>query len=168
MLQRWHKNRYFGDSYSLSKSFWARTAQINRLTGRASQSALEAATPSSPGYDGGAHFHRRARQGCQKSARIKMLVDNTYGDKILSMIQIDFIIRAVKDKKRPKWQKWPPNSQLPSLPPYAWSGGKTADAASLKKAQATSNPIFKPKRPNHRPRAGFCGRTKKRTPLAPQ
>jgi hypothetical protein len=77
-------------------------AQINRLTSRGSQSALEATTPSNPGYDGGAHFHRCARQGCQKSARIKMLVDNTYGGKILSIIQIDFIIRAVKDKKRPK------------------------------------------------------------------
>ncbi len=77
-------------------------AQINRLIGRASQSALKAATPSSPGYDGGTHFHRRARQGCQKSARIKMLVVNTYGDKILSIIQIDFITRAVKDEKRPK------------------------------------------------------------------
>jgi hypothetical protein len=77
-------------------------AQINRLTGRASQSALEAATPSGPGYDGGTHFHRRARQGCQKSARIKMLVNNTYGDKILSIIQIDFIIRAGKDEKRRK------------------------------------------------------------------
>jgi hypothetical protein len=69
---------------------------------RQSQSALEAATPSSPGYDGGAHFHRRARQGCQKSVRIKILVDNTYGDKILSIIQIELIIRAVKDEKRPK------------------------------------------------------------------
>ncbi len=39
-------------------------AQINRLTGRARQSALEAANPSSPGYDGSAHFHHRARQGC--------------------------------------------------------------------------------------------------------
>jgi hypothetical protein len=28
-----------------------------------------------------------------------MLVDNTYGDKILLIIQIDFIIRAVKDEK---------------------------------------------------------------------
>jgi hypothetical protein len=75
---------------------------MNRLTDRTSESALEAATPSHPGYDGGAHFHCRARQGCQKSARIKMLVDNAYGDKTLLIIQIDFIIRAVKDEKRPK------------------------------------------------------------------
>ncbi len=81
MLERWRKNIYFEESNYLSKSFWAHTARINRFTGRASQSTLEAATPSSPGYDGGALFHRRARQGCQKLARIKMLVDNTYGEK---------------------------------------------------------------------------------------
>jgi hypothetical protein len=75
---------------------------MNRLIGRASQSALEAATPSRPGCDGCAHFHRRAHQGCQKSARIKKLVDNTYENKTLSIIQIDFIIRSVKDEKRPK------------------------------------------------------------------
>jgi hypothetical protein len=68
---------------------------MNRLIGRVSQSALEAATPSRLGCDGGAHFHRRARQGCQKSARIKTFVDNTYENKTLSIIQIDFIIRAV-------------------------------------------------------------------------
>ncbi len=50
-LERWRKNIYFEDGYSLSKSFWVCTAQINHLTGRASQIALEAATPSSPGYD---------------------------------------------------------------------------------------------------------------------
>ncbi len=64
MLEMWRKNIYFEDDYFLSKSFWARMAQMNRLIGRASQSALEAATLSRPGCDGGAHFHRRARQGC--------------------------------------------------------------------------------------------------------
>jgi hypothetical protein len=96
-----------------------------------------------------------ARQGCQKSARIKMFVDNTYGDKILSIIQIDFITIAVKDEKRPKWRKRPPNSWLLSSPPYAWSGGETADAVSLKKAQATSQLIFKPKRPKSSPQGRF-------------
>ncbi len=38
-------------------------AQIIHLTGRCGQSALETATPSSLGYDGGAHFHCCARQG---------------------------------------------------------------------------------------------------------
>jgi hypothetical protein len=61
-------------------------AQINRLTGRASQSAVKTATPSSPDYDGGEHFHRRACQGCQKSARIKLLVDNMPGEKTISII----------------------------------------------------------------------------------
>ncbi len=64
---------YFGDNYSLSGSFCVRTAQITHLTSRASQRALETVTPSSPGYDGGMHFHRHVRQGCKKLARIKQL-----------------------------------------------------------------------------------------------
>jgi hypothetical protein len=70
-------------------------AQINRLTGRASQSALEATTPSSPGYDGGAHFHLYAHQGCKKSAGMKLLVNNMFGDNILSIIQTNYILKAV-------------------------------------------------------------------------
>jgi hypothetical protein len=72
-----------------------RTAQINRLTGRPSQSALEAATPSSPGYNGGVRFRRYSRQGCKKSAGIKLLVNNTFRDNILSIIQTNYIIKAV-------------------------------------------------------------------------
>jgi hypothetical protein len=49
-----------------------------------------------------ARIFTAARQGCQKSARIKTLVDNTYENKTLSIIQIDFIIKAVTDEKRPK------------------------------------------------------------------
>ncbi len=79
--------------------------QIGRWTSRAGQSALKTATPSSPGYDGGAHFLRRAHQGSKKLARIKILVDDMYGDKTLSIIQTNPIIRAVKDEKRPIWQK---------------------------------------------------------------
>jgi hypothetical protein len=40
-----------------------------------------------------------ARQGCKKSARIKLLVDNLFGDKALSIIQTNLIIKAVKDEK---------------------------------------------------------------------
>jgi hypothetical protein len=36
---------------------------------------------------------------------------------------------------------------LPSLLLYAWSGSKTANAASVKKAQAMYQLIFMPKRP---------------------
>ncbi len=146
-LERWCKNIYFEDGYSLSKSFWARTAQINYLTGRASQSALEAATPSNPGYDGGALFQRRTRQGCQKSARIKLLVDNMLGETAMLIIQMNFTKRAVKDKKTTKRRKSPPTSWLPSPPLYGKSGGKTVNTASFKKALATSQPIFKPKSP---------------------
>jgi hypothetical protein len=51
--------------------------------------------------------------------------------------------------------KEPLNSLLPSPPPYAWSSGETVGAASLKKAQATSRPIFKPKRPKSSPQSWF-------------
>jgi hypothetical protein len=77
-------------------------AQINRLTARACQSALEAATPSSPGDDGSAHFHHRTRQGRQKSARIKPLVDNMLGEKTMLIIQMNFIKIAGKDVKTSK------------------------------------------------------------------
>jgi hypothetical protein len=76
-----------------------------------------------------------------------MFVNNTYGDKTLSIVQIDFIIRAVEDEKRPKWRKWPPTLPLPLPPLYTKSGGKTVDAASFKKALTTSQPIFTPKSP---------------------
>jgi hypothetical protein len=70
--------------------------------GRAGQSALETTIPSSPSYDRGAHFCCCVRQGCQKSARIKLLVVNMLGDMTLSIIQTNFIIIAVKDEKMPK------------------------------------------------------------------
>ncbi len=44
-LERWHKNKYFGASFSLSGISWEKTAQICRLTSKASQSALEITTP---------------------------------------------------------------------------------------------------------------------------
>ncbi len=72
-------------------------AQINPLICRAGQSALEAATPSSAGYDWGAYFPHRACQGCQKSVRIKLLVDNMLGEKVMFIIQTNFIKIAVKD-----------------------------------------------------------------------
>jgi hypothetical protein len=142
-------------------------AQINRLTGRAGQSALEAAAPSSPGYDEGAHFRCHARQGCQKSARIKLLVDNMLGEKTMMIIQTNFTNIAVKDEKMPNRRKRPSTLWLLSPPLYGKSGGKTVDAASFKKALATSQTIFKLKVPHHHPRVGFCGRAKKQTLLAP-
>ncbi len=146
-LERWHKNIYFDDGYSLSKSFWARTAQINRSTARASQSALEAATPSSPVYDGGVHFHCHSRQGCQKSLRIKLLVDNTLGEKAILNLQTNLIKIAVKDEKTSKRRKRPLTSCSPLLPLYSKSGRESDDAASFKKALTMFQPIFKPKSP---------------------
>jgi hypothetical protein len=77
-------------------------AQIICLTGRANKSALETTAPSSLRYDEGAHFHCLALQSCKKSARIKLLADNTFGDKTLLVIQTNCIIKAVIDKKLQK------------------------------------------------------------------
>ncbi len=42
---RWRENKYFGDSYFLSGSYWGQTAQISCKTGRVSQSALKTDNP---------------------------------------------------------------------------------------------------------------------------
>jgi hypothetical protein len=159
MLQRWRKNKYFGDGYLLSDSLSAHRSGISHLTSRAGQSTLATDTPYSLGHDWGAHFRCCARQGCQKLARIKMLVYNMFWDKTLSIIQTNYIIKAVR-QKMPKWQKGLPKSWLLSSPPYARSGSKTADAASSKKAQTMSQLIFKPKRPISSPQGQFLWKDK--------
>jgi hypothetical protein len=53
------------------------TAHIS--TGRDGQRTLKTTAPSSPCYDGGAHFRRHVRMNCKKMARIKMLVNKTFG-----------------------------------------------------------------------------------------
>ncbi len=70
-----------------------------------------------------------------------MLVDNMLGDNTMSIIQTNFISIAVKDKKMPKW----PMSWLPSPLLYSKFSGETVDSASVEKALAMSQPIFKPK-----------------------
>jgi hypothetical protein len=89
------------------------------------------------------------------------------GEKTLLIIQTNFINIAVKDEKMPKRRKRPPTSWLPSPPLYSKSGGKTVNAASFKKVWLRPSRISSRKVPYRRPRAGFCGRAKKRTPLAP-
>jgi hypothetical protein len=37
------------------------------------------------------------RQGCKKSAKIKLLVDETFGDKNLSIIQTNHTSKAIKN-----------------------------------------------------------------------
>jgi hypothetical protein len=74
-------------------------AQFIHLTGRADQSAIETITTSNLSYDRGGHFRRCGSQGCKKSARIKPLVDDTFREKTLSIIQTNCSIKAVKDKK---------------------------------------------------------------------
>lgn len=82
-------------------------------------------------------------QGGKKLARIKLLAGDTFGENTLSSIQTYFRSKAVKDEKMPKWRKRPLTPWLPLSPLYTKSGGKTVDAASIKKALTTSQPIFK-------------------------
>jgi hypothetical protein len=56
---------------------------------------------------------------------------------------------------------------LPLPPLYTKSGGKTINAASIKKALAMSQPILKPKTPISLFQGRFCGRTKQQTSLEP-
>ncbi len=65
-------------------------------------------------------------------------------EKAMSIVQANFIKIAVKDKKMIKRRKSPPTSWLPSPPLYSKSGGETVNAASITKALAISQPIFKP------------------------
>jgi hypothetical protein len=50
------------------------------------------------------HFRRRARLGCQKSVRIKLLVNNMLGKKAMSITY--FIKIAVEDEKRENDEKY--------------------------------------------------------------
>jgi hypothetical protein len=50
------------------------------------------------------HFRRRVRQGCQKSVRIKLLVNNMLGEKAMSITY--FIKIAVEDEKRENDEKY--------------------------------------------------------------
>jgi hypothetical protein len=74
-------------------------AQISCLTSSDCRSALETAAASSPGYDGGVHFPHHERHHGKNSARIKLLVDNMFGDKILLIIRTYCISKAIKNKK---------------------------------------------------------------------
>jgi hypothetical protein len=68
------------------------------------------------------------------------LVDNTFGDKTLSLIQTDYIMKAVKDEKcrNPNGDKDRQRLGLLSSPTFRKSGGKTVNAAHITKASATS------------------------------
>ncbi len=74
-----------------------------------------------------------------------------YGDKILSIIQIDFVIRAVKDQKKAKMTKMAADVVV-------------AVAAALPSTQLLSRTLWLcPSRQDsyHRPRASFSGGVKK-------
>jgi hypothetical protein len=104
--------------------------------------------PSNPLYDRGTGIHPHTRQGCKKSAKIKLLVDNTYGIKTPLTIWTNYIIKAVEEEKITKKTKGPPTSWLVSPPAFRKSGGKTSmQLPSVKMDLATSQAIFKPKSP---------------------
>jgi hypothetical protein len=105
-LERFCKNEYDRDSYSLFSSFRSQPALISCLANRASLNAIDAATPSSPIYDGGAGLYQRTCQDCKKKlARIKLLVNSACGKKTPSIIQTNCIIKTVKDKNITKMTK---------------------------------------------------------------
>jgi hypothetical protein len=82
-------------------------------------------------------FRCLACQGSQKPAGIKPLVDSAYGDKSLSKIQTNFIIKAVKDEKLTQNdKKGLLSSWLLSSLPFGRPGGKTVNAAHITKALA--------------------------------
>jgi hypothetical protein len=101
-LVRFCKNKYHWDSC------------LTALEGNQLQSAIQpaepvrpplATAPSSLSYDQVAHFCRRACQGCNMSAGIKLLVNSAYEDKTLSIIWTNCVIKVVKDKKTTKMTK---------------------------------------------------------------
>jgi hypothetical protein len=93
-------------------------------------------------------------------AGIKLSVNDTYGDKTLSVIQTNHIIKAVKGKKLTKMMKRITNVVLPLPPMFRKPGSKTVNAAHLAKSLATFQLIFKPKKDSDCcPRTTFCNRT---------
>ncbi len=82
MVESLCKNKYAGDSYSLSDSFWGRPAPISGIVGWAGPTTLCPTTPSVPRYDRGAGF---CRDQChEKLARQKSLVESVYVGKNMS------------------------------------------------------------------------------------
>jgi hypothetical protein len=75
------------------------------LDGRTGQITLYTVTPSNLRYDRGDGILHRTHQGCKKSARIKLLVNNTNGIKALSIIQTNYITKTIKDEKITKMVK---------------------------------------------------------------
>jgi hypothetical protein len=75
-------------------------AAFERKRLRSTSEPVEPVNPSSPGGD--AHFRDCACWGSKKLARIKLLVDNKFGDKNTVDHSNNFIIKYVKDEKMPK------------------------------------------------------------------
>jgi hypothetical protein len=69
MLGRFHKNKYYGDNYSLPGSFQGRLAPISRLASKVYPTTLKNHYPLQPelqrSYEGNG-FHHHKCQGCKK------------------------------------------------------------------------------------------------------
>jgi hypothetical protein len=113
------------------------------------------------------HFRPHAYKGFQKFARIKLLVNNMLGEKTMSIIQTNFIVIAVKDKKclndendrrHCGFRRRCCIVRPAAKPLMQFSSGRLC----LRPSRFSSQKI-----PYRRSRAGFCGRMKKWTLLAP-
>jgi hypothetical protein len=65
-LERFLKNKYCGDNYSLPGSFQGRTAPISHLASRVYPTTLKTTTHYNQSYNGGNGFHNHKCQGCKK------------------------------------------------------------------------------------------------------
>ncbi len=133
------------DGYSLSGSFWVHTAEISRLTGRGGQSALQNCHPLQSGL-----WRRRAflpphAPGLQKVGKNKTVGRWYVWGQDPVKHSNKFYHQSCEGRKNAKIKKTTTDAlgcHSPQL--YAKSGSKSIDVASIKKALATYQPIFKP------------------------
>jgi hypothetical protein len=91
-----YEYKYYRKSYSLSDSFRERLAPVSCLADSPGPANLHKTTPSGLDYEGDGEFCRYPRQGQKKPERNQPLVDAAYGDKALSISQINYVIKAVE------------------------------------------------------------------------
>ncbi len=147
-LERFSKTKYFRDIYSLTDSFRLQMSMTNHLAGRAGQkNFLEPLPPPAWAMTEAWDFiimPARTQKGGRNNT---LLVDSAYRNKSRSIIQTNFIIKAVKGKKLPKWWKGLMTSRFLLPPLFRKScGDKTTNAVYIKKALAKFLVIFKAER----------------------
>ncbi len=123
---------------------------VSCLAGRASLSPLETAKLLPLQFElwrrckfSLSHSSGLQSQDYKKSTRIKLLVNNAYRDKILSIIQMNCtIIKLLKMKKLIKWRKGPLMLGLLLPPPFRKTGSETSNAAHITKAPGVRSSWF--------------------------